>query len=116
MPQAEPQADLFGLPAAALQQIRQCMASFSTLDQVILYGSRAMGTERRGSDIDLVVQSEHFSHQHLLQLMTALDDLLLPYQFDICRYQDIAHQDLLAHIERVGQVFYQRGMRLPCLE
>ena len=105
-----PQAELFGLPAAALQQIRQCMANFVTIDQVTLYGSRAMGTHRPGSDIDLVVQGEHFSHQQLLQLMTALDDLLLPYQFDICRRQDIGHQDLLAHIERVGQVFYQRGM------
>lgn len=40
--------------------------------------------------------------------MTALDDLLLPYRFDICRQQDIANQDLLAHIDRVGQLFYQR--------
>ena len=95
-------ADVYGLSQQALQQIKQCLASFSAIEQAILYGSRALG-----SDIDMVIIGQQFSHQNLLQLLTALDDLLLPYNFDISRIQDIENKDLLSHIARVGKVIYQ---------
>lgn len=101
--------EAYGLDAQALQQIRQCLKKFSHIEQAVLYGSRAMGNFRPGSDIDLVIVGQQFSHQQLLQLLTMLDDLLLPYSFDISRRQDIENQDLLAHIDRVGKVFYQRN-------
>ena len=104
-------ADLYGLSQQALQQIKQCLASFSAIEQALLYGSRAMGTFRSGSDIDLVIVGPQFSHQQLLQLITALDDLLLPYSFDISRIQDIENKELLAHIARVGKVFYQPAVK-----
>jgi predicted nucleotidyltransferase len=97
-----------GLPANTAQQIQQVLAAFAAIEQVILYGSRAMGRATPGSDIDLVIVGENFSHLNLLQLLTKLDDLLLPYSVDISRLQDIQNADLLAHIQRVGKVFYQR--------
>lgn len=96
------------LPVSTKQQILQVLANFTDIEQVILYGSRAMGREKPGSDIDLVIVGEDFSHLQLLQLLTALDELLLPYSFDISRLQDINNADLLAHIQRVGKIFYQR--------
>jgi predicted nucleotidyltransferase len=103
-------AENYGLSQQALQQIRQCLAQHAQIEQAVLYGSRAMGTYRPGSDIDLVIVGPKFSHQQLLQLLTALDDTLLPYSFDISRIQDIENEDLLAHITRVGKVLYQRPL------
>ncbi|RVU34405.1 nucleotidyltransferase domain-containing protein [Rheinheimera riviphila] len=98
----------FGLSGCMVQQIQQVLAAYPSIEQVLLYGSRAMGKEKYGSDIDLVIVGADFSHQQLLHLLTALDDLLLPYSFDISRLDDIANPELHAHIQRVGQVFYQR--------
>ncbi|PKM17978.1 MAG: hypothetical protein CVV11_17920 [Gammaproteobacteria bacterium HGW-Gammaproteobacteria-15] len=103
-------AENYGLSRQALQQIRQCLAQQAQIEQAVLYGSRAMGTYRPGSDIDLVIVGPQFSHQQLLQLLTTLDDMLLPYSFDISRMQDIENADLLAHIARVGKVLYQRSL------
>lgn len=103
-------AENYGLSQQALQLIRQCLAQHAQIEQALLYGSRAMGTYRPGSDIDLVIVGPKFSHQQLLKLLTSLDDTLLPYSFDIIRIQDIENKDLLAHIARVGKVFYQRSL------
>lgn len=99
-------SDAFGLTSSTLAAIKQTLAAFPEIEQVIIYGSRAMGRERPGSDIDLMIQGPHFTHQQLLRLLTQLDDLLLPYSFDLCRQQDIANPELLEHIKRVGQLFY----------
>jgi predicted nucleotidyltransferase len=98
----------FGLSGSTVQQIQQVLADYPSIEQVILYGSRAMGREKPGSDIDLVIVGDAFNHQQLLHLLTALDDLLLPYSFDISRIADIANPELQAHIQGGGQVFYQR--------
>jgi uncharacterized protein len=99
-------SDAFGLTSSTLAAIQQTLALFPEIEQVIVYGSRAMGRERPGSDIDLMIQGADFTHQQLLSLLTQLDDLMLPYSFDLCRQQDIANPDLLEHIRRVGKVFY----------
>ncbi|WP_259738242.1 nucleotidyltransferase domain-containing protein [Synechococcus sp. CS-205] len=75
-----------GLPAAAVQQI-----------QATLYGSRALGRHRPGSDIDLTLAGD------------ALDDLLLPWRFDLSLQASLQSPELIDHIQRVGQVFYRRS-------
>lgn len=102
-------SEAFGLTSSTRAAIQQTLAAFPEIEQVILYGSRAMGRERPGSDIDLVILGPQFTHQQLLRLLTKLDDLMLPYSFDLCRQQDITNPDLLEHIKRVGQLFYPDG-------
>ena len=96
----------FGLKAGQIQLMNACFAQYPAIQQVIIYGSRAKGTYRNGSDIDLSIVAEAFSFSDLLALETALDDLLLPYKIDLSLKKDIDNPDLLEHIERVGQVFY----------
>lgn len=96
----------FGLKAGQIQLMNACFAHYPAIQQVIIYGSRAKGTHRNGSDIDLTIIVEAFSFSDLLALETALDDLLLPYKIDLSLKKDIDNPDLLEHIERVGQVFY----------
>lgn len=97
-----------GLPLAAIHAICQVFACYPGLTQAVLYGSRAKGTFRPGSDIDLTLKGEITDHE-LLSLYGDLDDLCLPYKFDLSLYQHLDNQALREHIERVGQVFYDRS-------
>jgi predicted nucleotidyltransferase len=75
---------------------------------VILYGSRANGSYKRGPDIDFCVVGMSLTLPVLLSIDNTLDDLLLPYKIDLALHHHIDNPDLLSHIDRVGRVFYQK--------
>ncbi|MFM5482282.1 nucleotidyltransferase domain-containing protein [Aeromonas veronii] len=86
--------------------VNQVFAKYPEIDSVILYGSRAKGNYTNGSDIDLTLCGEKLNFSLLCCIANELDDLLLPYTFDISLFKQIDNQDLLDHIKRVGVVFY----------
>src|SRR5262245_8648488 len=73
----------YGLEEETIQQIQSALAKFPLIDKAVLYGSRAKGTNRKGSDIDLCLFGESLDQKVLYQIETALDDLWLPYTFDL---------------------------------
>jgi uncharacterized protein len=91
-----------GLPGTALQALTECFAPRTDIEQVWLYGSRALGRYRPNSDIDLCLQAPTLTLQGLWQLETQLDDLLLPWQIDLSVWHQLNHPELMAHIQRVG--------------
>lgn len=99
--------DNTGLPSKAIDKINTVFLQYPHIDQVILYGSRAKGTYRNGSDIDLTLKSDTLTYRELLQIENQLDDLLLPYKIDLSLFRLIENPDLVEHIQRVGVVFYQ---------
>ena len=72
-----------------------------------MYGSRAKGNYTAGSDIDITLKGEELDLEQLNKINIDLDDLLLPYTFDLSILHQIANPDLIEHIERVGKVFYK---------
>ena len=76
---------------------------------MILYGSRAKGTQRKGSDIDMTIVGESLDTTALLRIETELDDLLLPYSIDLSLFHHVENAELIAHIERVGVTIYARS-------
>jgi len=98
----------FRLKESTISSIQKCFSKYRTINEVIIYGSRAKGNHRNGSDIDLTIKGENFDFSDLLRLENEIDDLLLPYEFDISIFLKIDNRDLINHIERVGQVFYKR--------
>ena len=80
---------------------------YENLSEVVLYGSRAMGNYRPGSDIDLTLKGEGLDLKTLNKISNDLDDLLLPYCFDLSIFNHIENQNLLGHIQRVGTVIYR---------
>ena len=72
--------------------------------KVILYGSRAKGNFKLGSDIDLTVDAPQMELSELLKIENELDDLLLPHKIDLSLLHHIDNQGLLDHIKRVGIV------------
>ncbi|CAO1661473.1 nucleotidyltransferase domain-containing protein [Salinicola sp. LHM] len=95
---------MFGLPESAIEAIRRVLAECPGIEKVVIYGSRAKGTFRPGSDIDLALYGD-ISDDDLSALMNRLDELNTPYLFDIVRYRDIDNEALRDHIIRVGQRF-----------
>ena len=72
------------------------------VEQVLLYGSRAMGRNHSGSDVDLCLVAPSLNLEDVLVLGAHLDDLLLPWRFDLQLQHRIDHPGLLEHIQRVG--------------
>lgn len=97
-----------GLPPAAVEKIRSVFARYPQVEKAVLYGSRAKGNYKNGSDIDLTLYGEGLNLGVLLKILAELDDLLLPWMIDLSIYSAIDHAGLREHIERVGLIFYQR--------
>lgn len=91
--------------------MNNCFAQYASIEQVIVYGSRAIGNYRNGSDIDLTIVGEA-TYSDLLKLENELNDLLLPYKIDLSLLHQIANKDSIAHIEQVGKVFYEKTKNL----
>jgi len=96
-----------GLSEATIKKIHSAFAKFPQIKTVILYGSRAKGTFRNGSDIDLSIKDSKVSYNDLLSLELEIDELMTPYSFDISVLENIENSDLVKHIERAGRVFYE---------
>lgn len=99
---------LFGLEICQVEAIKEVFKQFISIDKAIIYGSRAKGNFKAGSDIDVTLLGEHLSYKDLVNISMGLDDLLLPYEFDVSIYNDIENEELLLHIKRVGIAFYQK--------
>ena len=98
----------FGLAEPVIAKIQALFARFPEVQRAILYGSRAKGNFKPGSDIDLTLHGESLSQRVLNQIAADLDDLLLPYTFDLSIFAHIENANLREHIERVGKLFYEK--------
>lgn len=103
-----PTAHPYGILPQTLQSIIDVIASYPCVEQAILYGSRAKGTHRTGSDIDICLMGEQVSLDTQLHMAAQLDDLPTLYTFDLSIYHAIQNPQLLAHIDRVGKVLYKK--------
>ena len=97
-----------GLPETTISAIREVLSNYPKIEKAILYGSRAKGNYRNGSDIDLTLVGEEMTLSDLSKLEWEIDDLLLPYKFDISLFHQISSPSMIEHIERVGKEFWVR--------
>ena len=96
----------YGLKEKEIDAILNVFSHYEQLQMAILYGSRAKGNYKPYSDIDLTLIGDELNLSILQKIETELDDLLLPYKMDISLLKHIKNNELLDHIERVGQPFY----------
>jgi len=98
----------FGLPAGTLRQIRSALQQFPQIEEAVIFGSRAMGNYRQGSDVDLALIG-NIDTETVLQVSALLNERLpLPYHFDVVNYHR-THTDLQRHIDREGKSLYIRN-------
>jgi predicted nucleotidyltransferase len=98
----------FGLSTRALGLLRGLFSAYPEVNRVIVYGSRAMGNYRSGSDIDIALDAPGMENARFLHLCTAADDLMLPWMMDLSLLSDINNPALLEHISRVGKPLWVR--------
>lgn len=97
----------YGLPSHVFKQLKAVFRARPRIERAILYGSRAKGSYRKGSDIDLCLEGQTLEVADLLTLGAEIDDLLLPWKVDLSLKHMIDNPNLLAHIERVGVPVYR---------
>lgn len=97
----------FGLQQHTIKSISSVFTKFPQIEKVLIYGSRAKGNFRNGSDIDLTCIGQNLDLKSLHKIENELDDLLLPYSIDLSIFHQISNRDLIEHIERVGVIFYE---------
>lgn len=96
-----------GLDISSLALLEGGGGKYSAIEQVILYGSRAKGTQRIGSDIDLCLVGPSIDLSILSSIQNDLDELNLPYTIDCSIHHRITNTKLLEHIHRVGITIYR---------
>jgi predicted nucleotidyltransferase len=99
---------MYGLKEEVISKLKLIFSKYENIDKVIVYGSRAMGNYRNGSDIDLCFFGEDLSLDTLYKIEDDIEDLLLPYLFDMSIYSHLDNTGLIDHINRVGIEFYKR--------
>lgn len=92
----------FGLPGRVVDRLCRVFRGYPEIRSVLVYGSRAKGCYRPGSDIDLSLVAPTMQLETLLQIENRIDDLLLPWTVDLSLLHQIDNPDLVAHIQRVG--------------
>ena len=108
VPEAVRKAGDFGLSSRARDLLGSAFAAESRINRALIYGSRAKGNYRPGSDIDIALDAPHMTYSDCLRLATTLDDLMLPWRIDLSVLQQIDNPALLEHIARVGKPLWTR--------
>lgn len=98
----------YGLDEKDIDALTSVFEQNEKISKILIYGSRVRGNHAKGSDIDLCILDDGFSMSDRIHLGVQVDNLLLPYMVDISIYRDIRNQDLIEHIDRVGEVFFCR--------
>ena len=100
--------DSFGISKKSCKCIKKTINLFPDIEKVIIFGSRAKGNYKKGSDIDLAIYGNKLKKNTALNLAAILnEEKPLPYYVDVMAPDHLNNQDLAAHINRVGILFYE---------
>ena len=98
----------YGIPESDLDALLTELKKNSKINEIILFGSRAKGTFRNGSDIDIALKGRNLKLNDILEAISAVDKLLLPYKLDLIIYTRVNEPALIEHINRVGIILFKR--------
>jgi len=82
----------FGITEKSHSLLLELFTRQPEVEEVWLFGSRAKGTYKKGSDMAMANKAN--------------EELPIPYQVDIIDYSSIDNPSLKEHIDRVGKLFY----------
>lgn len=97
----------FGLREEDMAYIVSAISRFEEIEKTLIFGSRAKGTHKPGSDVDIALVGEKINFSIVSKLHALLEDESpMPYFFDIVDYSHLPHRNLKEHIDRVGVIIY----------
>jgi predicted nucleotidyltransferase len=96
--------DKFGIPSESFKMIISILKKNNKIKEIFLFGSRAKGNYKKGSDIDIAITADSLSLEELNQIRVEINNLALPYKVDVIDFNKISNNDLKEHILRVGKL------------
>lgn len=100
----------FGITEKSCKMLMDTFTHNHQVEEVIIFGSRAKGNYKKGSDIDLAIKGKECTESLALTLGAYINERLpIPYMVDVLDYSSLKNQDLREHIDRVGIKFYSRN-------
>jgi uncharacterized protein len=102
----------FGISERSFSLLREAFQRYPEVEEVLIFGSRAKGTHRPGSDIDLAIIGEKCTERTALNIAGYLnEEVPIPYFVDVVYYEGLKHPELKAHVERVGKPLFKDEVR-----
>jgi len=99
---------MFGLLQSDIESIVSILQNENAIEEAIIFGSRAKGNFRNGSDVDIALKGNSVNHSTVVHVSYLLnEETIMPYRFDVVDYQTIHNKNLVEHIDRVGKVLYK---------
>jgi len=93
-----------GLTQTDIKRITAAIKQFPEIEDAVIFGSRAKGTHKKASDVDLAIKGRAVTSETINRLNFLLnEELPLPYFFDVVHYESLENQLLVEHIDRVGK-------------
>jgi uncharacterized protein len=100
---------MFGLPDTDITEICAILRRYAAVEQALIFGSRAKGGYKNGSDVDIALKGTGLDYRAVFDISGSLnEDTIMPYHFDVLHYETVSNPDLVSHIDQVGKVLYQR--------
>lgn len=97
----------YGMLDDELRLLQDVFAQSPNISKVVLYGSRAKGTNRPFSDVDITLMGDHVTDDDLTDVMFRLSESSLPYFCDVSIFRNLSNDALINHIKCVGQTIYE---------
>jgi predicted nucleotidyltransferase len=98
----------FGLKPGDLEMICRILEKEPNIEQALIFGSRAKGNYKPGSDVDIALKGKNLTSQSVTDVSFQLnEETIMPYKFDVLNYHTIQEPALVKHINSVGIVFYE---------
>lgn len=99
-----------GLDKEEVKEIKEVIERYVEIEAAYIFGSRAKGNYKRGSDIDIAVKGKNITIDTIASLLNKLEEeTTLPYFFDVIHYDTCSTKELVEHIDRVGVCIYKKG-------
>lgn len=102
---------MFGLDLSDIQSIQEILGQFPEVHQALIFGSRAKGNFRPGSDIDIAIKGDEATHSIASKISGILnEDTIMPYHFDVLSYRELNNKELISHIDKAGKELYNSSL------
>lgn len=100
---------MFGLDEHIIYEIISVFEDYLSIEKATIFGSRALGNYKPGSDIDIALYGSNLTINDCLKISAKLNESLpIPYHFDIVNYLTLKNLSLKFHIDTEGKILYER--------
>lgn len=99
----------FGLLDRDMENLNKAFLSYNVVEKAVIFGSRAMGNYKKGSDIDIAIFGKNITYDILIRISGQInEELPIPYFVDVIHFETTENKELKAHILTEGKIIYQK--------